>query len=123
MLGAEILEVHVCWSKEMFGPDTLASLTLGELSEVCSFRDKSVDFLKEIDKDITAIELTELRNLFGRSLVANKAIPAGEFLTQDMIAYKKPSGGLHYSEIQKIIGKKVVKDLVQDEQISLDFLS
>ena len=64
MLGAEILEVHVCWSKEMFGPDTLASLTLGELSEVCSFRDKSVDFLKEIDKDITAIELTELQPLW-----------------------------------------------------------
>ena len=37
MLGVKFFEVHVTWSKQMFGPDTSASLTLPELKELIKY--------------------------------------------------------------------------------------
>lgn len=33
--GAPAVEVHVCWHRSQFGPDTLASITVDELGELC----------------------------------------------------------------------------------------
>ena len=34
--GAAIVEVHVCWHRQQFGPDTPYSITINELAEVCN---------------------------------------------------------------------------------------
>lgn len=64
-MGADMTEVHVCWSKEQFGPDVPASITIDELRQLVSgvrFVEKMRD--NPVDKDKMASELTQMREIF-----------------------------------------------------------
>jgi N-acetylneuraminate synthase len=63
-VGCEVLEVHVCWSKEQGTLDARASLTLDELGQLV----KGVRFVEKAltvkDKDEQAQALGEMRRVF-----------------------------------------------------------
>lgn len=62
-LGAELLEVHVCWHKEQWGPDVSSALPVDRLNELTS----GIDFAKRmrpVDKDESAAGMAEMRKLF-----------------------------------------------------------
>ena len=60
-----MLEVHVCWSKEQWGPDVSSSLTMDELRQLVA----GVKFVQtmrnsSITKDELAKELEPVRRVF-----------------------------------------------------------
>lgn len=58
------------------------------------------------------------RDWAGQSMVANRGIPAGAVLRKDMIDFKRPGkGGLPPAFIDKVLGKRVKKNIEEDEQI------
>jgi N,N'-diacetyllegionaminate synthase len=63
-LGCQILEVHVCWSKDQGGFDTAASITIPELGDLVS----GVRFVERamvpVDKDAMSLKLTTARRVF-----------------------------------------------------------
>jgi N,N'-diacetyllegionaminate synthase len=63
-LGCQVLEVHVCWSKDMGGFDTAASITTAQLAELV----RGVRFVEQamqpVDKDAMAARLSETRRIF-----------------------------------------------------------
>ncbi len=64
-MGADMTEVHVCWSRECFGPDVPASITIDELRQLV----QGVRFVEKmranpVDKDKMASELSEMRGIF-----------------------------------------------------------
>lgn len=63
-LGCQVLEVHVCWSKDMGGFDTAASITVEQLAELV----RGVRFveaaMKPVDKHKMAEQLSETRRVF-----------------------------------------------------------
>jgi hypothetical protein len=94
-LGLDMLEVHVTLSRDMFGPDVVASLTTAELRQLVD----GVRFIERmrahpVDKDRSADVTAPLRRLFTRSIVAVTALPAGTVLTDGHLAIKKPGTGL-----------------------------
>jgi len=63
-LGCQVLEVHVCWSKEQGGFDTAASLDMGQLRQLVEgvrFVEKA---MQRVDKNAMAKELAETRRVF-----------------------------------------------------------
>lgn len=110
-LGAEILEFHVVFSHETFGPDAKASLTLEQTkSLVYGVRsiEKSlkVDYLKD---DVS--KFIELKTLFGKSLTTKRAVKAGEIVTINDLESTKPGNkGISAKYFQQIVGKKWVAD-------------
>tara|TARA_Y100001933_G_scaffold124898_1_gene124670 strand:+ start:7416 stop:8411 length:996 start_codon:yes stop_codon:yes gene_type:complete len=114
-LGCEILEVHICWSKHMFGPDTSSSLDLDQLKRLCEFRDKMNLLKNPVDKDRSYIEFENMRKLFGRSLVASRNIAYGEAISEEMISFKKPGGGLSLEDKPRLIGAIANREFVKDE--------
>ena len=122
VLGADILEVHICWSKSMFGPDTSSSLDLNQFKRLCSFRDKMTLLRTPTNKDNMANDLSTMKKLFERSLVAKTDLIAGLKITEEHISYKKPAGGLTIKDKDKLIGKRLKKDLKRDQAFDLDFL-
>ena len=53
----------------------------------------------------------------------NKALPAGHVLTFDDLESKKPKGyGVSASEFEKVIGKKLGRDIMQWEFLNYDDL-
>jgi N-acetylneuraminate synthase len=105
-LGAQVLEVHLTFSRKMFGPDSPVSLEPHELQDLV----EGVRFLERVlaspvDKDDVARELSDIRDLFGKSLVSACALPAGTVLTDDHLTARKPAFGIPASERAAIVGR------------------
>lgn len=113
-LGAEILEFHVVFDKEMFGPDAKSSLTFPETTQlVKAVRNIDEALNNPIDKKDNS-QYSELKQIFEKSLAVNKDLPKGHILTFNDLEAKKPkSFGILASKFQDVIGKKLVKDMNQ----------
>lgn len=107
-LGAEILEFHVVFHKEMFGPDTVASLTIEQTKLLVAAVEKiSIALNNPIDKNNNE-NFQELKAIFGKSLALNKNLAIGHPITFDDLETKKPSGfGISAIKFQEVIGKKL----------------
>ena len=113
-LGAEILEFHVVFDKEMFGPDAKSSLTFPETTQlVKAVRNIDEALNHPIDKTDNS-QYSELKQIFEKSLAINKDLPEGHILTFNDLEAKKPKNyGILASEFQNVIGKKLVKNMNQ----------
>ncbi len=104
--GMEILEVHVTFSRELFGPDVCASITTNELRQLV----EGVRFIEKmhahpVDKHKLAAEMKPLRNTFSQSLVAIKDLRAGTKLCREHLTSKKPGIGIPVSDLETVIGR------------------
>ncbi|GGG99546.1 hypothetical protein GCM10011416_17360 [Polaribacter pacificus] len=113
-LGAEILEFHVVFDKEMFGPDAKSSLTIKETTAlVKAVKNIETALQHPIDKNDNS-KFTDLKQIFEKSLAINKDLKKGDIITFSDLETKKPKGyGILASEYEKILGKKLNKDLTQ----------
>ncbi len=115
-IGAEMVEVHVALSREMFGPDVIASVTAAELRQLVD----GVRFIERmqaspVDKDASAEETAPLRRLFTRSLVARAALPAGTVLGREHLAIKKPGTGLPPARMDEVVGRRLLRQVQVDQ--------
>lgn len=120
-LGAKILEFHVVFDKNSGGPDASSSLTLEETSElVNAVRNIELAFQYPIDKsNNTNFKL--LKSIFEKSLAVNKNLKSGHILTFEDLETKKPKGyGILASEYEKIIGRRLIKDLKKWSFLNFD---
>lgn len=124
-LGAEILEFHAVFSREMFGPDANSSLEIEEIKQLVAAV-KTIQQAQQhpINKQYNS-NFKDLKSIFEKSLAVNKALLAGHTLTFEDLESKKPKGyGIAASEFQVVIGKKLKRDLEQwdflkDEDLEL----
>lgn len=117
-LGASVLEVHVTFSKDMFGPDASASLTPDELRQFVQGVRATTEMLQHpVDKDAVAGTMAPLRALFTKSVVAAGPLRAGERLLAEHLALKKPGNGLPAARLSGLIGRRLTRDLQPDEQL------
>ena len=119
VMGAGIVEVHVTFSREMFGPDVPASLTMEELKLLSD----GVRFIARmqtcpVEKNQAAGQTAEMRRIFGKSIVANGPLSAGTVLTQQHVAFKKPGTGIAPARLDDILGLRLKRSLAADELIS-----
>lgn len=120
-LGAEIVEVHVVFSRECFGPDVPASVTtaeLGQLVEGVRFIERALS--QPVDKDAAAESMAELRRTFGKSVVAARDLEAGAVLRAGDLALKKPGDGLPPARLASLVGRKLRRAVAADEPLRED---
>ena len=122
-LGAEFLEFHVVFDKDMFGPDAKASLTLNETSQlVKAIKNVAIALQNPIDKSDNS-KFTELKGIFEKSLAINKNVEHGHIIRFEDLETKKPKGyGIDASLFQGVIGKRLNKDLNQWSFLNWDDL-
>lgn len=119
-LGAEVLEVHVALSREMFGPDVPASVTTTELRQMTDgVRNIERMIALPVNKEEMSEELKPLRNLFTKSVVAGADLSAGTKLTLENLKLKKPGTGLAASHLPELVGRKLRRNLKKDEFLFL----
>lgn len=120
VLGASVLEVHVTMSRQAFGPDVVASVTVEELTElVRGTRAVHTMMRVPVDKDGFAAENAHLRTLFGRSAYAKRDLASGETLTADDMVFKKPGDGVTPKEAQRLTGRRLVTSVAAGDQLQL----
>lgn len=118
-MGIDVLEVHVALSREMFGPDVVASVTTSELRTLVD----GVRFIERmrahpLDKDTSAAETAPLRRLFTRSLVVRHALPTGTVLEREHLAIKKPGTGLAPERLEEVVGRRLTRAVDPDHVLT-----
>jgi len=113
-LGAEILEFHVVFNKDIFGPDSKSSLTIDETMQlVKAVRNIKTALNNPVDKNDIS-NFRDVKDIFEKSLSINKDMKSGEVITKDDLEAKKPRGfGISASDYLKIIGMKVKNDITK----------
>ncbi len=122
-LGAEVIEVHLTLSRDMFGPDVSSSLTPDELRMLCD----GVRFIEAmranpVDKNAVADDMASMRAIFGKSVVAARDLKAGTILSEADLAAKKPGDGLPARELDSLIGSRLRQDLPRDALVLREYL-
>lgn len=122
-LGADVVEIHVTMSREMFGPDVQASITTSELKVLVD----GVRFIERmrshpVNKDAVADEMGLLRAIFTKSVVARVALDAGTVLTEQHLAAKKPGTGIPAARLPELIGQRLRRRIEADAPIVDDDL-
>lgn len=122
-LGVEVLEVHITLSREMFGPDVAASVTTQEFRQLV----EGVRFIEKMrsspgNKSALPDEVTSLRKIFMKSVVAARDLEKGRILRPGDLATKKPGSGIPASELPALIGMRLRRSLEGDALLSRDDL-
>ena len=68
--------------------------------------------------DAVAAEMEPLRKLFNKSVVIAGDLDRGTVLAREHLALKKPGTGIPAREIERVIGKKLLRDLPADHLLS-----
>jgi N-acetylneuraminate synthase len=118
-LGLEMLEVHVVFSRECFGPDVPASVTTSELSQLVEgVRMIEIARANPIDKQAIAAELITARRTFEKSLIAARDLPAGYCLTEDDLELKKPGTGIPAGRFYEFVHRRLTRSVIAGCQLS-----
>ncbi len=114
-LGIQVLEVHVTMSREMFGPDVVASVTSQELkSLVDGVRFVETMRAHPVDKGQVGAHIAPLREIFLKSVVPTKDLDAGVVLTGNHLTTKKPGTGIPANELDHVIGRRLCRSVKRD---------
>jgi N,N'-diacetyllegionaminate synthase len=117
-LGATVIEKHFTLDRNMPGPDHQASLEPHELKAL-------VDGVRNIERalgnGVKRASPSELKNraIARKSLVAARAIGAGEMFSTDNLTTKRPGTGISPMRWDEVIGQRARRDFQQDELIEL----
>jgi sialic acid synthase SpsE len=116
-----VIEKHFTLDRAMQGPDHQASLSPEELSAMV----RGIRIVEaSLGNGIKKPGPVEMENaaLVRRSLVAACDIPAGVEVTLDMVAIKRPGGGLPPAMLQYVIGRKTRIAISAGSQLTLEML-
>lgn len=117
-LGATVIEKHFTLDRHMQGPDHMSSLEPQEFKAM-------VDAIRNIERalgdGIKRPSASELKNkpIARKSIVASRDIKAGELLTSENLAIKRPGTGVSPMLWDKALGQHAKRSFAADEQIEL----
>jgi len=118
-IGCDVLEIHVTFSREMFGPDVAASITTTELRElVRGIRLIEAMRANPVDKDKAAYETSDMRRVFFKGLVAVCDLPVGTVIKANDITSKKPLLGIPASHFDDVIGRRLIQPVSRNAPLT-----
>jgi sialic acid synthase SpsE len=112
--GATMIEKHLTLDKRLPGPDHRASLDSSEFARLVRAIRSVEAALGDGEKRPMPSEL-DARRVARKSLVAARPIRAGETLTADLVAIKRPGSGISPADLPRVLGRIVRRDLAADE--------
>lgn len=122
-VGASIIEAHIVFSRECFGPDVSSSLTAAEFKDMvegAAYIRKM--FLNPVDKDLSYKDTLDVKKLFNKSIVYKKSLHKGEVLRESHLALVKPGTGITPDKLENFIGKTMAKDVSKGDLLKIEDL-
>jgi N-acetylneuraminate synthase len=114
--GAVMIEKHFTMDRNLPGPDHQASLEPKELKEMVNSIRQVEQAFGSAYKKPTEEELAN-RKVARKSLVAARAIKAGERYTEYNVEVKRPGMGISPIRYWDLLGKAASRDYMEDEAI------
>ena len=117
-LGARVIEKHFTLDRTLPGPDHKASLEPHELKAMVEAIRNVEVALGDGVKRPSASELKN-KSIVRKSLVATRAIRAGELFSVDNVGTKRPGTGISPMLWDEVMGRSATRDFSVDELIEL----
>jgi N-acetylneuraminate synthase/sialic acid synthase len=121
VLGARVIEKHFTLNRAMKGTDHAFSLEPLGLRKLVRDLRRAREAMGDGIKRPIAKEAKPLFRM-GKKLVASRDLPAGQVLTGADVAIKSPGDGLPPYELDRVLGKTLIRSLQEDENIAFDAL-
>ena len=115
-LGASIIEKHLTLDRTMKGTDHACSAEPEELRTL-------IEQIRRVERALGSAEKPAIpatgatRKKLGRSLVTVRPLTAGTVLDESMFTLKSPGDGIAWTEREKIVGRRLLRDIDADETI------
>jgi N,N'-diacetyllegionaminate synthase len=119
--GACVLEKHFTLDRSASGPDHAMSLTPAALADYIAAVRSAESALGTGTLGMTDLE-ADVRAVARKSVVTARALRAGTILTPDMLAVKRPAGGIEPDQLQRLIGRKVTANIGRDKLLTWDVI-
>jgi N,N'-diacetyllegionaminate synthase len=112
---AQVIEVHLTLSRDMFGPDVVASVTPTELKSLVD----GVRFIEKmaahpIGKQDIDPRTAPMRQIFFKSVVPLKDLEQGSVLCETDLGLKKPGTGIPAAELASVVGRTLARAVKKD---------
>ena len=120
-MNATVIEKHFTIDKNLSGPDHRASLEPNEFKNMIKEIRNTEKALGSFDKKPTESE-KEIMKIVRKSIVAKQDIQKGSIIERNMLITKRPGTGLRPDDLDKIIGKKANRYILEDEIFQLDMV-
>jgi N-acetylneuraminate synthase len=120
-LGASIIEKHMTEDRNGGGPDDSFSLEPAEFAALCSSARTAWEALGTVDYGRKSSERSNV--VFRRSLYYVKPLKAGEVVTPDAIRSVRPGYGAAPKHWDRIVGRRLRRDIEAETPVSLDDLA
>jgi N-acetylneuraminate synthase len=114
--GATVIEKHFTLDRTMAGPDHAASLEPDELKRMVAGI-RTIEAALGSARKMPAAEEMANRAVARRSVVAARALRAGEPIGIEALACKRPCTGVSPIRIWELVGRPARRDYAIDEQI------
>ena len=116
--GACVIEKHFTLSRKDKGPDSDFSLEPDELKKLCV---DAKDAWLSLGKSSFSTQKAEKNSkIFRRSLYFVKDLKAGHLVKFEDIRRIRPGNGISPKYFDKILGRKLIKDVIKGEAVSFD---
>ncbi|MBT4731132.1 hypothetical protein HOB87_04115 [Candidatus Woesearchaeota archaeon] len=121
-MGAVAIERHYTLDNSMTGFDHKMSLNPEDFIAMV----KNIRNIEKIkgtgEKSVSETEWIT-RNKYHVSMASSQSLSKGDELTIDMVSYRNPGTGIPAKDAYKIIGKKAVENIAEDELLSFDMFA
>lgn len=118
-LGSCIIEKHFTLDKDLPGWDHEVSANPEEMRIIVAESRNIVDSLGTFPRTVSQAE-EEKKLKFRRSIVVKRDLKQGHILTTDDMSFKRPATGIPPDEVQYVVGRKLKRDVSQDEIMQWD---
>lgn len=120
---AQLIEVHLTLSRDMFGPDVVASVTPQELKQLV----EGVRFIEKmaahpVNKDVVDPRAAPMRQIFFKSVVPLQNLAAGTMLAPELLGLKKPGTGIPAADLDKVVGRVLKRAVSKDTPLQQEDL-
>ncbi len=120
-LGAKVIEKHVTLNKEDIGPDHKISSSISELKLIIK-NIREIEKICGLKNKFNSKKTKEIIKVARKSIVTNKFLKKNHKLKKNDVVFKRPGTGISPLELDKILGKKLNKNLESDRVIKYKFL-
>lgn len=121
VLGARMVEKHFTLNRAMKGTDHAFSLEHSGLEKMVRDLKRTRIALGDGVKKRYPSEEKPL-NKMAKKIVAARDLPAGHIIQESDLAYRAPNDGLPPYENEKLIGKRLTKALMADDNLAFEIV-
>ena len=116
-IGANLIEKHFTLDKKMSGPDHSFSIDPSGLKKLMS-EIRLIEKIKGDGMKIPRNNELESRFYIRTSITAKCDLKKDDILTNEVLSVKRPADGIEPKYLDRLIGKKINKDLSSDSPIT-----